>query len=158
MVAAIGFLSFTSQSSPNLSNNLTSETLSAVTTTSRSQESTSTCLTTFPGQPGGAFIRILNDSTSVAIMGANVTATRQLGGSCNGSTEIQTVHFTTNGTEWYSLPVLNGGTYQIIVNYLGQTYSLTLPLDLSIYNCGTLYLPSGGTNVTTSIQTSCASA
>jgi len=122
------------------------------------QESSSTCLTTFPGQPLGAFIRIVNDSTSGPVVGANVTAIAPVGGTCSGSTgQYSTVRFTTNDSGWYSLPVLNSGTYQIAVTYLGRTYALTLPLGLSIYNCGTLYLPSGRTNVTTSIQTSCAS-
>jgi hypothetical protein len=134
---------------------------SSTTTTTVTQTYTttnsSTCLTTFPGQPLGASVRILNDSTSSPIVGAVVTATRPLGGSCSQTALFSTVQFTTNSSEWDSLPVLNGGTYQIVVTYLGQSYALTMPLGLSIYNCGTLFIPSGQTNVTTSTQTPCAS-
>ena len=35
---------------------------------------------------------------------------------------------------------------------------MALPLDLSVYSCGILYIPSGIVNVTTSFQSSCASS
>jgi hypothetical protein len=147
-----------SSAESNSSSAASTNSMTSTTSTSSSQESGSTCLTIFPGQPQGAFIRILNDSTSGPIVGANVTAKAPIAGSCDSSAQpYGTVKFTTNDSEWYSLPVLNRGTYQINVTYLGRAYAFTLPLGLSIYNCGTLYLPSGLTNMTTSIQTSCAS-
>ena len=79
--------------------------------------------------------------------------------SCGDSAELFTTvreTFTTNGSEWYSLSVLNGGQWQITVSYGGQEYNMTMPLGLSLYNCGTLYVPSGISNVTVSAQTSCA--
>ena len=116
---------------------------------------TSICIS--PGQPLGAFVRVLNASTLTPVLGAEVTASRNTSTSCGGEafTTVQET-FTTNATEWYSLSTLNGGTYQIMVTYLSHAYNLTLPLGLSIFNCGTLYLPSGQTNVTTSTQASCA--
>ena len=127
---------------------------------------TSTCI--FPGQPLGAFISVLasnnsdsfhNTANSAPLSGAAVTAVRNMGTSCGTPTESFTTimeTFTTNGSLWYSLSTLNGGTYQITVSYAGQDYTMTMPLGLSVYNCGILYIPSGISNVTTSGQDSCA--
>jgi len=121
--------------------------------------STQTC--TLPGQPLGAYVRILNASNSSPIAGAMVTATRNMTTSCGDSSEsFVTIRytFTTNSTEWYPLSVLNGGTWQITVAYLDHEYAFVMLLGLSVYNCGTLYLPSGQANVTTSTQTSCTTS
>jgi len=65
--------------------------------------------------------------------------------------------FTTNTTEWYSLDYLNTATILILVTYQGSEYNMTLRLGLSIWNCGTLYIPSGMTNETVSPEITCAS-
>ena len=119
-----------------------------------------TCMTTFPGQPLGASLRVINANTSKPVAGATVTASAPVSGVCGASTPtVDSLQFTTNSTEWYSLPYINHGTYQIAVTYLSRSYSMTLPLGLSVYNCATLYLPTGVTNVTTtgSSQSPCSS-
>ena len=110
-----------------------------------------------PGQPAGAFLRVLNDSTSLPVVGASVTA---LAKGYSGNCGIATVStftwqsayvFITNSTEWYPLDLLNVYSYQFTVSYSGQTYNYTMPLGPSVYTCGTVYLPSGNVSVTTSI-------
>jgi hypothetical protein len=109
-----------------------------------------TCMTTYPGQPLGAALRVVNATNLEPVAGAIVTATAPVSGICGASTPmVDTVQFTTNSTEWYSLPFINHGTYQIGVTYLGHSYSVIMRLGLSVYNCATLYVPTGQTNVTT---------
>ena len=109
-----------------------------------------TCMTIYPGQPLGASLRVVNATTLKPVVGAIVTATAPVLGICGASTPtLDSVQFTTNSTEWYSLPVINHETYQIAVAYLGHSYGVTMPLGLSVYNCATLYVPTGQTNVTT---------
>ena len=120
-----------------------------------------TCMTTYPGQPLGVSLRVVNATTLGPVVGAAVTATAPISGVCGDSNPIAvSVQFTTNSTEWYSLPFINHGTYQIGVTYLGHSYNLTMPLGLSVYNCATLYVPSGQTDITTtgSARTPCQSA
>jgi hypothetical protein len=57
--------------------------------------------------------------------------------------------FTTNGTEWLSLPSNNNYQYSFIANYQGQTFTLTASLGPVSLTCVTLYVPSGNTNITT---------
>jgi hypothetical protein len=117
-----------------------------------------TCMTTYPGQPFGASTRVINATTLMPVVGANVIATAPVLGVCSASTpKTDSVQFTTNSTEWYSLPFFNLGTYQITVTYLGRSYNVTMPLGRSVYNCATLYVPTGQTNVTTTggSQTPC---
>ena len=137
------------------------QTATKIDTTTVATRPTSLCIS--PGQPQGAFLEVLNDSTSLPVVGANVTAVEDgYSGNCGNATVSaftwQTTEvFTTNNTEWYSLNIVNAVDYRFTVAYSGHIYSLILaPLGLSIYTCGTLYLPSGRTNITTSVQTSCA--
>jgi hypothetical protein len=129
-------------------------------TTTSATSSRSLCIS--PGQPLGVFLRVLNDSTSLPVVGANVTA---LANGYSGNCGIATVStftwqstyvFITNSTEWYPLNLVNVDSYQFTVSYLGQTYNFHLaPLGLSVYTCGTMYLPSGKTNMTTSHDAPC---
>ena len=118
--------------------------------------SAATCIV--PGQPIGAFIGVLSDSGSAPIVGASVTLTESLVSSNCGnptgteSTVTQIVYaFTTNSTQWYSLNVLNAAAYQITVAYSGHTYNFNMSLGRSVFTCGTIHLPSGTFNATTSI-------
>ena len=109
-----------------------------------------TCMTIFPAQPLGASMRVINATSLTPIAGAVVTANAPVSGICGASTPtMDSVQFTTNSTEWYPLPFINHGTYQIAVTYSGHSYGMTMPLGLSVYNCGTLYVPTGQMNVTT---------
>src|SRR5208283_2068152 len=112
----------------------------------------SSCITS-PGQPQGAYLRVVHDSDSTPIPGVGVTATPL---TTNGCTSAP-LRFTANGTEWYSLGVTNVYGYQITVSYLRHDYNLTMTLGLSIWTCETLYLPSGNTSMVTSTESSCAS-
>ena len=140
---ALGFLSYAlSQSTPP------------------TKPTTMTCMTIFPGQPLGASLRVINATTLKPIVGAIVTATSPVSGICGVSTPtMESVQLTTNSTEWYSLPFVNHGTYQIGVSYQGHSYNVTMPLGLGAYNCATLSVPTGQTNVTTtgSPQLPCSS-
>ena len=114
------------------------------------QTTTTACTTIYPGQPLGASLRVVNATTLEPVARATVNATAPVSGICGASSPIPiSVLITTNSTEWYSLPFINRGTYQIAVTYLGRSYSVTMPLGLSVYNCATLYVPTGQTNVTT---------
>jgi hypothetical protein len=107
-------------------------------------------MTIYPGQPLGAALRVVNATTLKPAVGAIVAATAPVSGICGASTPtMDSVQFTTNSTEWYSLPFINHGTYQIAITYLDHSYSVTMPLGLSVYNCATLYVPTGQMNVTT---------
>jgi hypothetical protein len=116
-----------------------------------------TCMiTTYPAQPFGTALRVVNATTLEPVVGADVIATASA--ICGTSTStIASAQFTTNSTEWYSLPFINHGTYQIAVTYLSHSYNLTMSPGLSVYNCATLYVPTGQTDVTTtgSSQTPC---
>jgi hypothetical protein len=132
------------------------------TTTTFTTRPTSICMS--PGQPLGVFLRVLNDSTSLPLVAANVTAVADGYSSNCGIATVSafdwqsTYIFMTNNTEWYSLNVVNVDSYQFTVTYSGHTYNFVLaPISLSTYTCGTLSLPSGKTNITTSYETSCAS-
>ncbi len=101
------------------------------------------------GQPGGIMFRVLSDATSepvsgVAVIAVNTPAT------CNGSPATnQTVDmFTTNETEWRSLPSDNNYQYSFVVNYQGRTFTLTATLRPVSLTCATLYVPSGKPNIT----------
>jgi len=132
----------------------TQEVTSSQTATSATS-SRSLCIS--PGQPGGAFIRVLNGSTSLPVVGANVTATANgYSGNCGIATVSaftwqSTYAFMTNSTEWYPLDTLNVDSYQLTVSYSGQTYNYTMPLGPVVYTCGAVYLPSGNFSVNTSI-------
>ena len=101
------------------------------------------------GQPGGIFFRVLSDSTSEPVAGVVVTAVNSPA-SCNGSpATAKTVYmFTTNGTEWLSLPSDNNYQYSFIANYQGHTFTFTANLEPVSLTCATLYVPSGRTNTT----------
>jgi hypothetical protein len=111
----------------------------AVTTTLISGD----CITSF-GTPQGAFFRVLYDSNSSPVVAVSVVATPTLTYDCYA----YRTSFTTNGSEWYALDYQNAGSFLIKVNYLGHNYNVTMSLAMSDFNCGTLYLPSGKTNVT----------
>jgi hypothetical protein len=160
--------------SPALSATTTSTRAAQISTTSAAvtESTTNTRITTrptnlciSPGQPKGVFFRVLNDSTSRPVVGANVIAIEDgYSGNCGNPaasafTWQDTEVFTTNNTEWHSLTALNSVDYRLTVTYLGHAYSFVIaPPGLSIYTCGTLYLPSGKTDIITSAQTSCASS
>jgi len=101
------------------------------------------------GQPGGIFFRALSDSTSQPVSGVVVTAVNSPA-TCNGSpATTKTVDmFTTNGTEWLSLPSDNNYQYYFIANYQGHTFTFTATLEPVSLTCATLYVPSGRTNTT----------
>jgi len=129
-------------------------------TATSATSSRSLCIS--PGQPGGAFLRVLNGSTSLPVVGASVTA---LANGYSGNCGIATVSaftwqstyaFMTNSTEWYPLDTLNVDSYQLTVSYSGQTYNYTMPLGPVVYTCGTVYLPSGNFSVITSIPSGSA--
>jgi hypothetical protein len=105
------------------------------------------------GQPAGFLFRILSDSSSAPVVGANVTATHlQAGDNCNGVVhpgDITVAHFQTDGSLWYLLDNSNAGVYNFTVSYLGQSFSFASPQMKPITGlCVTLYLPSDRTNST----------
>jgi hypothetical protein len=115
------------------------------------------------GQPGGAFLRVISDSTSAPVVGAVVTVVHNPAGCILNGVEYTntatTQTFTTNGSEWTPLDVTNGGTYSFTVQYSGQTYSFTATLRPVSVTCATLYVPSGRTNSTiTEFKSTCSSA
>jgi hypothetical protein len=130
----------------------TSTTNSTTSIATSSTSSTSACLIA-PGQPQGAFFRVLYDSNSSPVVGASVVAIPTASYGCPVTPQT----FNTNGTEWYSLNYLNSASILIFVDYQGSEYNTTMRLGLSIWNCGTLYLPSRGTSETFSPEISCAS-
>lgn len=101
------------------------------------------------GQPGGIFFGVLSDSTSEPVAGVVVTAVNSPA-SCNGypATAKTVDMFTTNGTEWLSLPSDNNYQYAFIANYQGHTFTFTVTLKPVSMTCATLYVPSGRTNTT----------
>jgi hypothetical protein len=101
------------------------------------------------GQPGGIQFRVLSDSTSQPVSGVVVTAINTPA-SCNGSpAAARTVDmFTTNATQWLSLPSDNNYQYSFVANYQGHTFTLTATLKPVSLTCATLYVPSGKTNTT----------
>jgi len=134
---------------------------STTTTFTQQSETSSWCVIT--GQPGPLFLRIASDSDQAPVPGAQVTATNQpaycgnaLGSSpATGQTSLA---FTTNDTEWYSLPSGNDAGYSFVVRYSGQSYSFTADLRPLSVTCATLLVPSGKTSVTiTEFQTTCPS-
>jgi hypothetical protein len=119
---------------------------------------TKTTFCSITGQPAGAFLRILSDSTRTPIAGAQVSATNRPAycDSSSPATSQTTIAFTTNSTEWYSLDTLNNAGYSFVVKYSGQTYTLTVDLRPVSGTCATLFIPSGRTNSTiTGFQTTC---
>jgi hypothetical protein len=138
---------------------VTQEVTSSQTTTGATS-SRSLCIS--PGQPGGAFLRVLNGSTSLPVVGANVTAVANgYSGNCGIATVSaftwqSTYAFTTNSTEWYPLDPLNVDSYQFAVSYLGQTYNYTMTLGPVVYTCGTVYLTPGNFSVSTLIPSGSA--
>ncbi len=129
---------------------------SSTSTESSTQTTTTTtpvagdCITE-PGRPLGAYLRVLYDSNSSPVVGANVTATPWSTFDCYAYRTI----FTTNGTEWYSLNDFDTLSFQITVTYLGHDYNLTMSLGLSTWTCETLYLPSGNIVGVTSPEGPC---
>ena len=124
---------------------------------------TTTTFCSITGQAGGAFLRILSDSTQVPVVGAQVSAANKPAycGSNSYTTDSPatsqtTITFTTNSTEWYSLNTLNNAGYSFVVKYSGQSYTLTIDLRPVSTTCATLLVPSGHTNSTiTELQTAC---
>ncbi len=124
---------------------------------------TTTTFCSITGQAGGAFLRVLSDSTQTPVVGAQVSATNKPAycGSNQYTTNSPansqtTITFTTNSTEWYSLDTLNNVGYSFTVRYSGQSYTLTIDLRPVSATCATLYVPSGKTNSTiTGLQTAC---
>ena len=119
----------------------------------------STVLTTcsISGQPGGFQFRVLSDSTLKPVAGVNVTAVN-IPALCNSipATSQATEIFKTNGTEWFPLPSDNNYQYDFVANYLGHTYTFTATLRPVSLTCGTLFVPSGRTNITiTEFQSAC---
>jgi hypothetical protein len=130
-------------------------TLTSVTTTATIPGTNPAGICVDPGQSGGAFFRVLNDSTSLPVAGASVTAVAD-GNSpnCSGGSGSTAFHetytfTTTNQTEWYSLDVIDIGSYNFTVTYSGHTYTFVISLRPVISSCGTLYLPSGRTSTPT---------
>ena len=117
----------------------------------------STCI--FPGQPMGVFLRVISDSNSSPIVGANVTGSYTFAYTCyitppNSSTPTpqlttsQSIQpFTTNNTEWYRFSAFNDGLYSLTVTYAGQSHDLAATGRPSIYTCAIIYLPSGNASV-----------
>jgi hypothetical protein len=129
---------------------VTETTTTEVTTTEITTELVTTSYTCIiSGQPGGIFLRVLSDSTSQPVSGVVVTAVNTPF-QCDGSpATTKTVDmFTTNGTEWLSLPSDNNYQYFIIANYQGHTFTFTATLRPVSETCATLYVPSGRTNTT----------
>jgi hypothetical protein len=171
VIAAAIFVSDASPSTlyPNPGGSSTASSTSMVTQQATSSQtatgatsSRSLCIS--PGQPGGAFVRVLNGSTSLPVVGANVTAVADgYSGNCGIATVSaftwqSTYTFMTNSTEWYPLDLLNVDSYQFTVSYSGHTYNYNMPLGLVVYTCGTVYLPSGNFSITTSIPSGTAAS
>ena len=110
------------------------------------------------GQSGGAFLRVLSDSTQMPVTGAVVTATLNPAECILNGVEYTntatTQMFTTNGTEWMLLNTTNAGSISLTVTYSGQTYTFTAELRPVSVTCTTLYVPSGRTNSTITFATS----
>jgi hypothetical protein len=112
------------------------------------------------GQPGGAFLRILSDSTLAPVTGAVVTAMHHPGACIQNGVEYTntaaTQTFTTNGNEWVPLDTFNNGNYSFTVEYSGHRYTFTAELSPVSLTCTTLYVPSGRTNSTiTQFKSTC---
>jgi hypothetical protein len=64
----------------------------------------------------------------------------------------------TTGQEWYSLSTSNDYAYSFVIQYAGQTYNFTAPLEPVSVTCATLFVPSGKTSVSIlAFQMSCPS-
>ena len=105
------------------------------------------------GPPGPLELRVLNDSSMVPVIGANVTATNTpIYCRGNGNQPLDdnvTVLFTTGPTEWYSIYGEGpDASFAVNVTYAGQNYSFVADLHAESATCATLFLPSGRTNVT----------
>jgi hypothetical protein len=100
--------------------------------------------------PGSFSLRVVSDSNQTPVSGAQVTATSiptgYLPANCQGTQT--TYKFTTNDTEWYSLPADWYGGFSLAVRYSGQSYSFTVSLPVESLTCSSLYVPSGMTNAT----------
>ena len=100
--------------------------------------------------PGSFSLRVVSDSNQTPASGAQVTATSipasYLPANCQGTQT--TFKFTTNDTEWYSLPANWYGGFSLVVRYSGQSYSFTVSLPVESLTCSSLYVPSGRTNST----------
>ncbi len=129
-------------------------TASEATTTSSQQSATTSVQCSISGQPDAFYLRVVSDSNQTPIAGAQVTATNE---PYCVSTQ-STLTFTTNTTEWYSLPSQNNAGYSFAVEYSGQTYDFTASLRPISVTCESLYIPSGLTNATIIAgQSSCPS-
>jgi hypothetical protein len=126
--------------------NLT-ETIS--TTVAQNSASHGSTICVLLGQPGGLWLRIISDSTSTSIAGAEVTATNQPA-FCGSAPETNqtSVMFTTNGTEWYHFNPLFNGAYSFAIKYSDEFYFFAAVLRPVSQTCVTLYVPSWRTNIT----------
>lgn len=88
---------------------------------------TTTLCITAAGQAFSAYLSILSDSDSLPMGGLGVTA-YPISSQHRASPPIE---FTTNGTEWYSLPIAGAGAYNVTVSYLRHDYNLTMMLPAS---------------------------
>ena len=135
------------------------------TTSTSSNTSQTACTTVVPGGENTLFLRVVSDANQTPIAGARVTATHDVFAGCYGSprtTTEATLAFTTSNAEWYSLDTLFSGSYSIVVNYSGHSYSLSSDIgqaEAETATCLSLYLPSGRTNatITTPFTLTCAS-
>ena len=139
IVAAAGFLFLTGQPTRSSS---TPGTLNP-----NPGGSSTTCV--ILGQPGGIAVRVLSDSAMKPLTGALVVA-NNTPATCNGepATTATSESFTTNGTEWTSLPSDGDSQYHFRVTYAGQDHNFTATLMPVSLTCATISLPSGKTNVT----------
>lgn len=104
-------------------------------------------------------LRILSNSTSQPVVGANVSATNKPD-FCDSvpATNQTTIYLITNGSVWYSFPTENDGGYSFVVNFSSRSYNFTAGLSPISLTCVTLYVPSGTTNITNDYQSSCDSS
>jgi hypothetical protein len=155
VVAAIGVLVIANQVNPGGPVRLHTQSSTTGPPSTTSTGTNTSCVIT--GQPGGAYLRILSDSTLTPVTGAVVTAEhRPAACALNGVEYTNTatnMTFTTNGTEWMSLDTTNDGSYSFTVQYSGHTYAFTAGLGPLATTCATLYVPSGRTNVTSGLGT-----
>ena len=120
----------------------------------------STVCPTISAEPGLFSLRVVSDSNQTPVSGAQVTAASLPAGylPANCQASQTTLKFTTNDTEWYSLPANWYGGYSLVVGYSGQSYRFTVSLPVESLTCSSLYIPSGRTNTTNAaFQNTCPS-
>jgi len=104
------------------------------------------------GQPAGFLFRILSNSSSAPVIGANVTARHfEASVNCDGSLfpgDTTIAHFQTDGSLWYSLDSSNAGFYNLTMTYEGHQYpSMIVPMYPVTLTLVTVDLPSGAFSV-----------